>query len=105
MPLTLFAMPVSQPARAVHWALEHSGTAYIYENIMPGKVRAPVPLYPCIPPQSSLSVCSFVLCPVLVRLLVRSSLTTYPPLTPSTRSSAWVGYEDERIRCEGELSK
>ena len=37
MTLTLFAMPISQPARAVQWALEHAGTAYVYENTMPGK--------------------------------------------------------------------
>eukprot|EP01064_Diplonema_japonicum_P004581 TRINITY_DN1300_c0_g3_i1.p1 TRINITY_DN1300_c0_g3~~TRINITY_DN1300_c0_g3_i1.p1 ORF type:complete len:221 (+),score=45.12 TRINITY_DN1300_c0_g3_i1:51-713(+) len=37
MPLTLYGFPVSQPARAVYWALLAEDTKFEYVNVMPGK--------------------------------------------------------------------
>ena len=37
MVLVLYGMPISQPARAVQWALECTGTPYNFEMVMPGK--------------------------------------------------------------------
>ena len=48
MSLSLYWMPISQPARAVAWALSHEGVEFESINVMPGKetrvLLRPLPL-------------------------------------------------------------
>ena len=59
MSLSLYWMPISQPARAVAWALSHEGVEFESINVMPGKetrvrpLLRPLPLCLCCSPRSS----------------------------------------------------
>ena len=52
MSLSLYWMPISQPARAVAWALSHEGVEFESINVMPGKETRVRPA----PPSSALPV-------------------------------------------------
>ena len=56
MSLSLYWMPISQPARAVAWALSHEGVEFESINVMPGKetrvLLRPLPLCLCCSPRS-----------------------------------------------------
>ena len=43
MGLKLHWMPISQPARAVAWALENAGVEYESINVMPGAPHSAAP--------------------------------------------------------------
>ena len=71
MSLSLYWMPISQPARAVAWALSHEGVEFESINVMPGKeTRVRALLRPLPPPRIAILYGS---------LLLPSALPVLPP--------------------------